>query len=257
MNPLNADRSVCRKEFVIAAFPSQKNWDNFHILEAGGRDDLFSLLKQEFRGTEIVRNTLQEEENEEEKKFDYIVALGKKYIPCDTESENPYPRLLARLKPGGILAGAVCGFSGYYGLLMLGSVIETLSKNKALKESLEITEAVITQLPPNHPVLETGREDFVRRLKTGDETAFNDLMDLTRSIRHIDRLFTVSKLFDAFPRWGGRFYRWVFPENYAPSTLVDPFRDLPEPRRAVVAECISASPPDHYFLLENIHAKIY
>jgi hypothetical protein len=255
MDQLNADQFVCRKDFITdTVFPSKSEWKDFQVLEASGRDDLLSFLKKEFHGTGIEQNIRQERETGENMKFDYIVAVGMKYIPCGNKIENPFRRLLTRLKPGGFLAGAVCGFSGYYGLLMLGSIIEAISKNKTMDECLQITRTIIDQLPPNHPFFESSSEDVVRRLKTGDVTAFNDLMLLTRSIRHIDRLFTVSKLLDAIPKWEGRFDRWVFSEDYFPSTILgDAFMDLPEQRRAVVSECFSAAPPHHYFLLKDSH----
>lgn len=255
MNQLNADRFVCRKDFITGTlFPSISRPQDFQILEAGGRDDLFCLLKQEFHETGIEQNIRQEKETGENMKFDYIIAVGMKYIPCGNETENPFPHLLKRLKPGGVIAGAVCGFSGYYGLLMLGSIIEAITKNKTINQCLQITRNVIDQLPTNHPFFESSREDVVQLLKAGDESAFNELMLFTRSIKHIDRLFTVSKLFDAIPEWGGRFYRWVFPGNYSPANISgDIFRDLPEQRQAIVSECISAGPAEHYFLLEDSH----
>ena len=206
MDPLSADRFICKKDFITnTVFPSKSKWKDFQILEVGGRNDLFNLLKQEFHQIGIEQNIRQEIKTGENMKFDYIVAVGMKYIPCDKESENPFKRLLSQLKPGGVIIGAVYSFSGYYGLLMLGSIIETISRNKPIDQCLQITRTVIEQLPQNHPFFENSHEEVIRHLKAGDESAFNELMLLTRSIKHIDRLFTVSKLLDAIPGWGGRF----------------------------------------------------
>jgi len=191
-------------------------------------------------------DSLLDEQNGET--FDYIAAAGFKYIPYDRTGDSLFPQLLALLKPGGVIAAAVCGFSGYYGLVMLGSIVETLSRDKEIREGVRIAEAVLNELPSTHPVFETGNEVFLQRLKSRDETAFKDLMTLAGSIGHIDRLFSVSKLMESIPRWGGRFIRWVFPNAYDPPSHLGRLTDLPEPRRSITAELVAASPPEHYFL---------
>ncbi len=250
MNDLKPEQLLCRRDFVTTeVFPSKECSKDFSILEASGRADLFALLEEEFPHARVEQLQEQKIDGQKGEPFDYIAAAGFKYIPCDRENETLFSQLLARLKPGGVISAAVCGFSGYYGLVMLGSIVETLSRDKTAGEGVKIAEAVLRELPPTHPVFETGQEDFLQRLKSGDETAFEDLMTLTRSIPHIDGLYSVSTLMEAIPRWGGQFIRWVSPPSYDPSSTLERINDLPEPRRSIVFELVTASPPDHYFLL--------
>lgn len=250
MNDIKPEQLLCRRDFVTAeVFPSKDCSKDFSILEAGGRADLFALLKNEFPHARVEQLPEPKIEEFKGEKFDYIAAAGFKYILCDSKSETRFPQLLAMLKPGGVISAAVCGFSGYYGLVMLGSIVKTLSRDKNVKEGVKIAEAVLNELPSTHPVFETGQEDFLQRLKSSDETAFEDLMTLTGSFPHIDGLFSVSTLFEAIPRWGGQFIRWVVPAAYSPPSTLEKISNLPEPRRSITAELVTASPPDHYFLL--------
>lgn len=249
MKDIKPEQLLCRRHFITAeVFPSKDCSKDFSILEVSGRSDLFTLLNEEFPHARVEQLQEQKIDGQKGEKFDYITAAGFKYIPFDSQNETLFPRLLAELKPGGVISAALCGFSGYYGLVMLGTVIKTLAQNKNIKEGLKIAEAVLNELPPSHPVFETGRECFLERLKSHDETAFKDLMTLTGSIGHIDALYSVSKLMEAIPRWGGQFIRWVFPDTYVPPSTLTRLTGLPEPRRSITAELVTASPPVHYFL---------
>jgi len=233
----------------------------FRVLEAGGRDDLFERLKKEFPEAEVMRQKEGQQAPAAEGVFDYINAVGIKYLPCGEETDRLFRELAALLKPGGVMSVHVCSFSGYYGAVMLGAIIRRLSRGQNPDVTLKIARAVIRELPETHPAF------ACENLKPRDETAVKELLDLSEAIDDVDKLYTVSKLMDAIPRWmgqgRGRFLRWVFPPLYDPTSRFESWFEsngrgmlrrlnaLPEPRRSIAAELLTASPPGHYFLVRK------
>ncbi|MCP5105798.1 MAG: class I SAM-dependent methyltransferase, partial [bacterium] len=238
---------VCLADFVkTEVFPSKTGWKDFSILEASGREGLLSLLKKEF--PEAAVESRREGKPAGNRTFDYIVASGLKYLPDSDRTDRLFRELIRRLKPRGKIAARVCGFPGYQGLVMLGSIISRLSQGKSPGYTLKIGEAVIARLPAGHPVFRVGDgelEAFVQRLKSRDEQAFKELLELSGSIGNVDRLFTVSRLMVAVERWGGHFARWVLPRIYEPSSpekILRRLESLPPPRRSIVSSLLTASP---------------
>ncbi len=260
MDKHRIEEMTCLREFVTAAiFPAGMTsaiGERFRLMEAGGRDDLFELLKREFPEAEVVQQ--KQGKPVEKGIFDCIAAVGLRYLPCSEETDRLFRELVAGLKPCGVLSAHVCGFSGYYGSVMLGAIIRQLSRGKNPAAIVKIARAVIQELPETHPAF------VCEILKSRDETAVKELLDLSTSIDHVDKLYTVSKLMDAIPRWGGRFLRWVFPPLYDPISRFESWLDsieysmprrlcaLPEPRRSIAVELLTASPPVHYFLVQKI-----
>lgn len=263
MNKQQIEELTCLRDFVTdVVFPAGitgAKGGGFRVLEIGGRDDLFELLKKEFPEAEVVRQ--KEGRPADKGLFDYIAAAGIKYLPCGEETDRLFRELAALLKPGGVMAAHVCSFSGYYGAVMLGAIIRRLSRGQNPVDTAKIARAVIRELPETHPAF--AREN----LKPRDETAVKELLDLSAAIDHVDKLYTVSKLMDAIPRWmgrgRGRFLRWVFPPLYDPISRFESWFEsngrgmlrrldaLPEPRRSIAAELLTASPPGHYFLVQK------
>lgn len=235
-NP-NLETLTCLREFMLPVLSRRRPTLSIpkRIGEVSGRKNLFVLLEKEFPEAEVTQ--YQDGKIGEKETFDYIVASGLKYLPDDSFTDKRFRELIARLKPGGVISVRLCGFSGYYGLVMLGTVIRTFSKGKPAVETAEIAEAVTAELPPSHPAFEFKRE------------ALAELPELSASIDHVDKLFTVSKLLAAVSRWGGDFIQWVSPQLYSPLREMGRLNTLPEPRRSITAEWVNASPPEHYFLV--------
>lgn len=259
MKKRQIEEMTCRKDFVAAAlFPSGmigEIGEGFRILEAAGRNDLFELLKKEFPGASVDSVAQQKKEKPWEKGiYDYIEAAGLTYLPCSEETDRLFRDWIDLLKPCGVMSVHVCSFSGYYGAVMLGAAIRRLSCGKNPADIVKIARAVITELPNTHPVF--ANEIF----KSRDEIAVKELLDLSAVIDHVDKLYTVSKLQESIPRWGGRFIQWVLPELYDPikwfKTLEPPIlrhlNALPDQKRAVAAELLTASPTEHYFLIQKL-----
>jgi hypothetical protein len=258
MNKKQIEEMTCSRDFVTAAiFPAGMIGEigaissGFRILEVGGRDDLFELLKRELPQVSVVRQ--KEGEPGEKGFFDYIAAVGLKYLPCGEETDRFFRELVALLKPGGVMSAHVCSFSGYYGVVMLGAIIRQLSRGQNLAATLKIAQAIIQELPETHPAF------ACEILKSHVEISVKELLELSTAIADVDKLYTVSKLMEAIPRWGGRFLRWVFPPLYDPTSrfqsnghgLLRRLNALPEPRRSIAAELLTASPPGHYFLVQK------
>lgn len=254
VNGQNPERLTCRRDFVETIIPGIIREDS-RLLEISGREDLYALLKKEFPDTEVeqldIKNLLTEntvKKPVEIESFDYIAAAGIKYVRCD--SFRLFRELLNLLKPGGVISAVVLGFSGYHGLAMLSSIIQKLTWGRDLKETISIAEAVIAQLPPTHPAFE--QETFMERIKARDEKAFKELLTISE-----DKIYTVSRLMESIPQWGGKFIGWVFPRLYDPSQqmqmdnygteIIHHLSALPEPRRSITTELVNASPPEHYF----------
>lgn len=259
---------TCSRDFVTAALFSSATTGSigakgggFRVLEAGGRDDLFERLKREFPEAEVMRQKEGLQAPAAEGVFNYINAAGIKYLSCGEKTDRLFRELAVLLKPGGVMSAHVCSFSGYYGAVMLGDIIRRLSRGQNPVDTVKIARAVIRELPETHPAFSC------ESLKPRDETAVKELLDLSEAIDHVDKLYTVSKLMDAIPRWmgqgRGRFLRWVFPPLYDPTSPFESWFEsigpgmprrlnaLPEPRRSIAAELLTASPPGHYFLVQK------
>lgn len=253
---------TCSRDFVATAVIPPGNTGavgtidgGFRLLEAGGRDDLFELLKKELPKAEVMQR--KEGVPLEKGTFDYITVVGLKYLPCSEGTDRLFRELIALLKPGGVISAHVCGFSGYYGAVMLGDIIRRLSRGRKTDATIKIARALIRELPETHPAF------LCEIINPHDETAVKELLALSEAIDHVDKLFTVSKLMEAIPRWGGRFLRWVFPPIYDPTSrfeswfesnergVIQVLNTLPEPRRSIAAELLTASPSEHYFLVQK------
>lgn len=250
---------TCRRDFITGAvFPGGVTkaigaiGGGFRVLEAGERDDLFVLLKNELPGAVVEQQ--RNGKVFEKESFDYIAAAGLTYLPHDEETDRLFREWLACLKPAGVMAAHVCGYSGYYGAVMLGAVIRRLGRGKNRAGIVKIAQAVLRELPETHPAF------ACEILKSTGETAIKELLELSEVFDHVDKLYTVSRLLEAIPRWGGCFLRWVLPALYDPTTggeslepaILRRLNSLPEPRRSVAAELLTASPPDHYFLIQKM-----
>jgi hypothetical protein len=272
MNKQQIEEMTCSRDFVAPVlFPAGAVGEieamgaigavgtidsGFRVLEAAGRDDLFERLKKEFPEAEVLQQ--KEGQAEADGFFDYINAAGIKYPGCGEETDQLFKGLLSRLTPAGVMSAHVCGFSGYYGLVMLGAGIRRLSRGENQEETLKIARAIIDQLPQNHPAFSG------EILKCRDEAALKELLELSSAIDDVDKLFTVSKLMEAIPQWGGRFMRWVFPSLYEPTErftswfqpnehrMLRAIENLSEPRRSIACELLTASPSGHYFLAQKI-----
>ncbi|MCU0287594.1 MAG: hypothetical protein MUF15_14520 [Acidobacteria bacterium] len=260
MNKQQIEERTCREVFVKDVMKNAGMTEKigaiaggFNILEVGGRDDLFELLKREFPGARVEQ--LKEGKLFEKKSFDYIAAAGLKYLPFGEETDLQFQEWLSYLKPHGLMSAHVCGYSGYYGAAMLGRIIYQLSPGKTAVQAgiIKIAQAVIRELPGNHPVFSS--EIF----KLPEEIAIKELLEFSSSIDHEDKLYTVSKLLDSVTRWNGCFLQWVCPSLYNPPEVCQSFAttirrrldSLPFIQRAISSELLTASPPGHYFIIKK------
>ncbi len=240
---------ACLKYFVEAVVPvSPGRKENFRILEAAGREDLGRFLRQQHPEAEVV--LFNENEEYGAGAFDYIMSAGAVYDRIGPA--ELFPRWCGMLKDGGVCTGWVPGHAGYYGLVMLAGVVETLAAGKDFAYKRKITRALLEELPANHPAFL--REDFIRLLKKGEERAYKELFLL-----RAEHVFTVSRLLESIPTWGGSFAGWMAPAAYdanAAGKIGDPgimarLKELPESSRASVSELVTATPPEHFFLVKK------
>jgi len=199
-------------------------------------------------------DTVISDRRQESEAFDYIAAAGIKSAAVDVDICRLLNRLISLLKPGGIIAGGVYGYAGYYGLDMLGTIVKHFSadiKNidgKNFTKMKKIIGSVIQQLPKDHPAYH--RKTFMERLGRGDKPTIKELLNISPG-----KIFTVSGLLECIEENGGRFIDWVVPNFYDPAGYVDKkeaaakLENLKESRRWQVAELVNASPPEHYFFL--------
>ncbi|MCP5046488.1 MAG: hypothetical protein GY940_04900, partial [bacterium] len=153
--------------------------------------------------------------------FDYIMAAGLTFSQYDVA--QLFIKLLSLLKPGGVIAAAVYGYAGYYGLNMLGAIVKKFAAGMNLKNSpgnkdfakvRRIVKAVIQQLPSNHPAFK--RKEFIEDLKSGDKKVLTQLLGLSDN-----KIFTVSQLLECIETIDGRFMDWVIPKFYDPAQYIE------------------------------------
>ncbi|MCP4146854.1 MAG: hypothetical protein GY757_03795 [bacterium] len=214
------------------------------VTGAKGEIRIFSLLRKNFPRGEVVRlEPGREIEDESVGFFDYIVVSDGRAM-CK-EPGILYGALTKRLKPHGIIAGDVYGYCGHFGAAMLSSIIGRLggvnvpgANGRAV--NFDLVEAILGELPENHPAFDN--KEFIHGLKNRDEGVLNELLDIST-----DNIYTVAKLMAELPRWGGLFKGWVHPGLYEADYGF--IKELPEPRRSIVSELVTASPLVHYFLM--------
>ncbi|MCP4156074.1 MAG: hypothetical protein GY757_50610 [bacterium] len=217
--------------------------DDGVAVEEGERRAFF-LLRKNFPGAEVVRlDPGREIEDASVGVFDYIVVPDGRAM-C-REPGILYGALTKRLKPHGILAGDVYGYCGHFGAALLSSIIgrlggANLRGSNGRVVNFDLIEAILGELPGNHPAFDN--KEFIQGLKNRDERVLNELLDIST-----DNIYTVSKLMAEIPRWGGLFKGWVHPGLYEADFGF--IKELPEPRRSIVSELVTASPPVHYFLM--------
>jgi SAM-dependent methyltransferase len=258
MNELNLEDLIYRQDFIQPLFfPCQTTWEDHHILYVGESiaDKGFQVLGREFPGARVhflesgdavVKENLA-------KSYDYIAAVGLKSTPHDIG--QVLTRLISLLKPDGVMAAAVYGYTGCHGLNMLSILIKKIARdlsdpldNKNIAKIRKIAGSVIEQLPGNHPARR--RRDFLERLEKGDKKTLRELFNLSPG-----NIFTVSRLLECVEQGRGRLIDWVLPNCYDPAQyvkekdLADKLGGLAGPKRWIIAELVNAWPPEHYFFL--------
>lgn len=255
---VNIEYITLLKEFVHPIlFPFDIPWKDQRILYAGENEKMFRLLQDQFSDSQVQRvaieNIISGRHQLEPGSFIYIAAAGIKFSAVNIG--HIYKRLISLLKPGGIIAGGVYGYAGYYGLDMVSTIIKHFSadienspENKNIARIKKITEAVIDQLPENHPAYH--RKTFMERLSRGDHSALKELVNISS-----EKIFSVSRLLDCIEQWGGKFIDWVVPAFYNPveymekKEVVETLEKLKPPGIWQVSELVNASPPEHSFFL--------
>jgi hypothetical protein len=255
---LNIEHITGLKDFIQPVLlPFKTNWKDRRILYVGEKEPMFHLLESQFPDAVVQRldiDTVISDRQQKSEAFDYIAAAGIKSAAVDVDICQLLSRLISLLKPGGVIAGGVYGYAGYYGLDMLGTIVKHFSvdiKNidgKNFARMKRIISTVIDQLPENHPAYH--RKTFMECLGSGDKHAIKELVNISPG-----KIFTVSRLLECIEQNGGRFIDWVLPKFYDPVQFVDKkevaekLEKLKEPQRWQIAELVNASPPEHYFFL--------
>lgn len=255
---LDMEHITVLKDFVQPVlFPFKTNWKDQRILYVGENEEILHLLESQFPEAVVQRldiDTVISDQQQESGVFDYIAAAGIKSAAADVDIYQLLKRLISLLKPGGVISGGVYGYTGYYGLDMLSTIVKHFAadiKNidgKNFAKMKKIMGSVIEQLPKNHPAYH--RKTFMERLARGDKAAIRELVNISPG-----KIFTVSGLLECIKQNGGKFIDWVVPGFYDPAQYVDKkevtekLEKLKEPQRWQVAELVNASPPEHYFFL--------
>ncbi|MGD2085218.1 MAG: hypothetical protein PVH61_03445 [Candidatus Aminicenantes bacterium] len=255
---LNIEHLTVLKDFIQPVlFPFKTTWKDQRILYVGENEKTLHLLESQFPKAAVQKldiDTVISHRKEEFGLFEYIAAAEIKSAAVDVDICRLLNRLISLLKPGGVIAGGVYGYAGYYGLEMLGTIVKQFStdiKNidgKNFAKMKRMISSVIDQLPKNHPVYH--RKTFIERLSRGDKAAIRELVNISPG-----KIFSVSGLLEYIEQNGGRFIDWVVPKFYDPAQYVDKkevaekLEKLKEPQRWQVAELVNASPPEHYFFL--------
>jgi hypothetical protein len=264
MTDLKLEHIAALRDYVNPQlFPYGKKWDNEPIMCVDGDDEMIAQLEKQFPETRIKTekaSRLLEEPHHMEaaESHSYIVAMGIK----DSADAGPklLEKLIKRLAPGGVMAAAVHGYAGYYGLEMLRKIIRNYSKavENDGKATAKIVKAVLANLPDNHPARR--QDEFIKRLERGENTAIDTLQNINEN-----NSFTVTQLLEKIRKSGGRMVDWIFPAAYEPARYMTdiPTREtletLPEPQRWEVAELVNAQPSEHYVFIgkeEDVQIKI-
>jgi hypothetical protein len=253
---LHIEHITALKDFVQPVlFPFKTNWKDQRILYVGENETIFNLLESQFHEAVVQKlaiDTVISDQQKESGVFDYIAAVEIKSTAVDIC--RLLNRLISFLKPGGVIAGCVYGYAGYYGLDMLSTIIKHFSADikdidgKNFSRMKKIISSVIDQLPKNHPAYH--RKTFMERLGRGDKLTIKELVNISR-----EKIFTVSRLLECIEQTGGRFIDWVVPGFYDPTQYVqkrevaEKLEKLKEPQCWQMAELVNASPPEHYFFM--------
>lgn len=255
---LNIEHLAGLKDFIQPVlFPFKTNWKDQRILYVGEKEAMFHLMESQFAEAVVQRldiDAVISDRQQESEAFDYIAAAEIKSAAVDVDICQLLNRLISLLKPGGVIAGGVYGYAGYYGLDMLSTIVKHFAadiKNidgKNFARMKRIISTVIDQLPKNHPAYH--RKTFMECLGRGDKHAIKELVNISPG-----KIFSVSRLLECIEEIGGRFIDWVIPKFYDPvryvetKEVVEKLEKLKEPQRWQVAELVNASPPEHYFFL--------
>jgi hypothetical protein len=255
---LIVEHVVALKDVVNSVlFLSQTTWKDKHILNIGEGEKIMSVLEEQFPEAVVQQGDIDAvlADGFSAEPWDYIVAVGLKSVNSDFHQWMT--RLLSFLKPGGAIAAAVYGYTGYYGLEMLSTIIKNFSADiddifhqKNFARVMKVAKAVVAQLPANHPARK--HKTFMERLEKGERNAFRQLIYIST-----DKIYTVSRLLEAINICGGRLVDWVFPELYCPAryvqdtSIAEKLKALPEPQCWQVAELVGAWPPEHYFFVRK------
>ena len=258
MNELNLEDLIYRHDFIQPLFfPCKTTWEEQHLLYVGESvgDKGFQVLGREFPGARVhFLESGDAAVNENSTgSYDYIAAVGLKSTPHDLG--QVLTRLISLLKPDGVMAAAVYGYTGYHGLNMLSTLIKKFARDlsdplasKNIAKIRKVAGAIIGQLPGNHPARR--RRDFLERLEKGDKKTLGELFNLSPG-----NIFTVSRLLECVEQGRGRLIDWVLPHCYDPSLyvkekeVVGKLEGLEGPKRWITAELVNAWPPEHYFFL--------
>lgn len=209
---------------------------------------------------------------EQEGKYDYIVLNPDRN---DSLDENGLKRCLAvlmpLLKPWGIIAGRVFGYSGYHGLNMLRSIVkrfeavepcevckphscneksDKVNRDNKNENTANLIRKIIDAIPGNHPAY--SRKKFIEKLWDGNPVETGIFLSLESR-----KIFTLSQLILIIETGGGKFIEPTFPGLYNPleiisdTVITDRIISLPTPHRWKTAELVNAWPPEHYFFIKK------
>lgn len=246
---------------VLFPFSYKKDVDaGLNILYIGKEDErvgeLPAGLSSQFPGARVEYGDFQRvlTMTGEEGEYHYIIATSLRNFSSGVSLKDIFTRLQSLLAPGGVVAAAVNGFAGYYGLETAARLVRGFAPDsiddKTFKKLRQIVSSVIQQLPSDHPAFH--RPAFIERLKNGHKETILQLLRLNH-----DNIYTVSRLLDEIGESGVRFVDWMFPGFYDPARFIDDdslkkkMRVLPFPQSSMIAEQFNGCPPEHYFFFSR------
>ena len=163
--------------------------------------------------------------------------------------------LLSLLTEDGFMQLTLYGYSGYYGISMVASIvdslirdIEDLENSKEFNKVKGVVKAVIEGLPKNHPAFT--QKQFIHQLEQGHHQSIKILLSILP-----ENVFTVSRVMDNLREKKVCFKGWGNPQHYRVEPQFDEdildnrFSQLLPPRSWEAAEMINAAPPEHTFFI--------
>jgi hypothetical protein len=236
-----------------------ENWPEALILYAGSESaDDFQILGREFPGTQIRRveleTLLEGDVDSLPGTYDYIHLAQEECRAAADRVFQRLPQVLSLLNDGGIVFASVYGYTGYYGLSMLATIVRKYTADLDLAEKKNLSKVsgaagiIVSRLPGNHPARRS--KEFLELVERGDKQALARLLSISSAT-----VFTVSRLLETVFRSGGRFLGWLSPPLYEPVRFIEDaassavLDELPEPRSWEAAEMINAAPPEHSFFI--------